>query len=312
MKVLVIVVTYNGAKWIDKCFGSLRNSSLPLDVMVIDNGSTDGTPAIIKSKYPEVEITEPKKNLGFGIANNIGLNHVLNENIDFAFLLNQDAWIQEDTIKKLIDFSTVNPEYGIISPLHLNGSGELIDPKFGFAIANQNFNYFNDLQFNKVSKVYDMTFVNAAVWLLPKKTIQDIGGFNEFYFMYGEDGDYCARVLWNNMKIGIVPHVYAHHARDNFHYKKRSFGKNLKFQIKEWHYWSYEEFLNFNIGFYQGIAKSINRVLVVIVNSTFKRQFSTALGAGLGWFKFIFNLNKAVKDKKTLSARKTHHFLNLP
>jgi N-acetylglucosaminyl-diphospho-decaprenol L-rhamnosyltransferase len=98
VKVVVIIVTYNGAGWIEKCLNSLRNSSLNTDVIVIDNASTDETVSLIENLYPEVELVKRANNLGFGQANNIGLRMALDQNADFVFLLNQDAWIDQDTI----------------------------------------------------------------------------------------------------------------------------------------------------------------------------------------------------------------------
>jgi N-acetylglucosaminyl-diphospho-decaprenol L-rhamnosyltransferase len=122
-----IVVTYNGSKWLDKCFGSLLNSTVSTKIIAIDNKSTDGTPDEIRLKFPSVEVIETGKNLGFGKANNIGLTRALNENADYVFLLNQDAWVEPDTIGKLI--STQSSEYAILSPVHLNGQGDALDSK---------------------------------------------------------------------------------------------------------------------------------------------------------------------------------------
>ena len=120
--VLVIVVTYNAMKWAERCLSSLRNSSVSCDVMVIDNNSTDGTQNFIHTHFPEVELIENKKNLGFGQANNIGLQRVLDENYEYAYLLNQDAWVMPDTLEKLIDISKTHPEYGVLSPMQLKAS----------------------------------------------------------------------------------------------------------------------------------------------------------------------------------------------
>ncbi len=77
MKIKAIIVTYNGLKWIDKCFSSLYKSETPLEIITIDNGSVDGSIDKIKKNFPQVEIIENGKNLGFGKANNIGLSMAL-------------------------------------------------------------------------------------------------------------------------------------------------------------------------------------------------------------------------------------------
>ena len=82
MKVYTIIVTYNGDKWIEKCLRSLRDSTLSLSVLVIDNASTDKTVNIVKEQFPEFQLIETGANLGFGKANNIGLEMALQKNAD--------------------------------------------------------------------------------------------------------------------------------------------------------------------------------------------------------------------------------------
>lgn len=100
-RVLAIIVSYNFVGWMKRCLGSLRCSELPVDVVVIDNFSTDDTVQMIKKNYPEVRLICSNENLGFGRANNIGLRIALEENYDAAFLLNQDAWVEK---KRLVLF----------------------------------------------------------------------------------------------------------------------------------------------------------------------------------------------------------------
>ncbi|WP_373564771.1 glycosyltransferase [Sphingobacterium sp. E70] len=113
-KILTIIVSYNFEPWIHKCLHSLLLSSHPTDILVIDNNSRDHTTCIIKETYPAVRLIESPENLGFGKANNIGLTIALEEDYDYAFLVNQDAWVDQNCIANLIKVNTAN--IGIISP----------------------------------------------------------------------------------------------------------------------------------------------------------------------------------------------------
>ena len=73
MKVLVIIISYNFEQWIDRCLGSLRRSEYPVDILVLDNDSKDKTIERLRTNYPEVRLIENRKNLGFGRANNLGM-----------------------------------------------------------------------------------------------------------------------------------------------------------------------------------------------------------------------------------------------
>lgn len=213
-KTLTIIVTYNGAKWVDQCFGSLRNSSIPIDTIVIDNGSNDNTVSLIKENFPEIEIVETGMNLGFGKANNIGLKKVIKEGYDFAFLLNQDAWIEVDTIEKLIQEAIKNPQNGIISPIHLNGKGDAVDYNFSQYIATAGTpDLFSDLLLNKLKGAYTSSFINAACWLMTKNCVQKVGGFNPLFDHYGEDDNYIQRLHRENLRIRVVTDTYIYHDR---------------------------------------------------------------------------------------------------
>lgn len=209
-KVSVIIVTYNAMKWAERCFYSLRQSSVPLDCIVIDNGSTDGTQDYIRHNFPEVDFVQSPKNLGFGKANNIGIEKAYKNGADFFYLMNQDAWLYEDSIQKLLDAFEKHPkkeEIGILSPMHIDGSGKLLDIFLDKYIAHnfEKTRLISDLYFQSLKPFYELSFINAAHWLLPRKTIETVGGFNPYFFHYGEDVEYINRVQFHQKKLLLVP-----------------------------------------------------------------------------------------------------------
>ena len=101
-RILVIVVTWNSARWLDWCLGSLRSSTVRVDALVVDNASTDGSADYIAQHFPEVELVRSEGTLGFGAANNIGLKLALERGYDYVYLLNSDAWLLPDTLEKML------------------------------------------------------------------------------------------------------------------------------------------------------------------------------------------------------------------
>jgi N-acetylglucosaminyl-diphospho-decaprenol L-rhamnosyltransferase len=211
MKVFVIIVTYNPINWVEKCFESLVNSSIPLHIIVVDNGSTDGGPDLIKNRYFQVEFIQSNENLGFGKANNIGIEKAYKQGADYVFLLNQDAWVDTDTIEKLVETSIIHPEFGILSPMHMNGKGSKLDFGFQRAISKIDLNYRND---DFVSPI-EVPFVNAAIWLISRKCIEVVGGFSPSFFHYSEDDNYIQRLNYHRLKIGILPNIKGYHDRES-------------------------------------------------------------------------------------------------
>lgn len=230
-KVYVIIVTFNGVKWIDRCLDSLRKSDYPVQVIVIDNGSTDGTVERIK-QYKNVELIESDKNLGFGIANNIGIKKALEYDSDYLFLLNQDAWIEPKTIEVLVRIAENNRDFGILSPVHLNGEGSALDYQFSTYIdPDQCPGFISDVYLDNHKEVYTSNSVNAAAWLVRKRVFEDVGLFDEMFFMYGEDDNLIDRAKHHGYKIGISPNTIIYHDREHRPRKKGNIRKNYRQQI---------------------------------------------------------------------------------
>jgi GT2 family glycosyltransferase len=209
-KLYVIIVTYNGKQWYDRCFQSLRQSSIPVQIVVVDNASTDNTVSYIHSEFPEVYLIESKINLGFGQGNNKGLRYALDQGVEYVFLLNQDAWIEPYTLSELIRVHKENTEYGILSPMHLNAKKTSIENGLMHYIADYRIttsNLINDLYFGRTRDIYETQYVNAAAWLLPRKTLETVGGFDPIFFHYGEDDNYMLRIKYHGLKIGICPEI---------------------------------------------------------------------------------------------------------
>lgn len=213
-KILTIIVTYNGLKWINKCIDSIRLSSLQADIYVVDNGSKDDTVIALK-KYTDIFIYENKTNLGFGQANNIGMQYALNNGYDYVFLLNQDTWIEKNTIEILCRIAKKNGDYGILSPMHYFSDEKSLEYFFSSRLAPFYCkNILSDFIVNGVENmndVYSLNFINAAAWFIPIKILKKIGGFSPLFFHYGEDNNFCHRVLFHNFKIGIVPKTKIYH-----------------------------------------------------------------------------------------------------
>ena len=219
MKIFSIIVTYNAMEWLDKCLFSLRQSTIPTIPVIIDNCSTDATISHIKSNYPEVILFEQKQNLGFGKGNNVGIEYAIKEDADFVLLLNQDAWIEKDMIEKLLAHNDYN---SLLSPIHLNGSGEFLDPNFrkNSILNNINNSLVDDLFLQKNKKKYQVEYVNAACWLLPVVVAKKIGGFNPLFFQYGEDNNYLQRLKYHNILVFVIADTFVFHDRKMYGNKK--------------------------------------------------------------------------------------------
>ena len=204
-KISVVVVTYNGEIWIKKNIDSLLKSNYPIDIIVVDNASTDQSIALLK-EYKSIKLIQNKNNLGFGKANNIGINSAINNGADAIFLLNQDTWVFENTIINLAEKLFENPELGIVSPMHYSADETNLDSSFG--------TYYNKFEEETdLNSIRIVPFVNAAAWLVSKECFQKTGYFEPIFNHYGEDRNFCDRVRFHGFKIGIVKDATICHDR---------------------------------------------------------------------------------------------------
>lgn len=214
MKVLVIIVTYNGMKWLQECLSSLRRSTHPVCTIVIDNNSSDGTPQFIAEKFPEVVLVAVKENLGFGQGNNVGLRYAIENGFDYVLLLNQDAYLQPTAIEELL---SVADTQNLFSPLHLNGDGRRLDWFFKESLRMADNELLDDLLIRGGTKpTYEVGEVCAACWFMSIDVLRTVGGFNPLFFHYGEDSNYYTRLQYHGRKTIVVTAARVWHDRGKF------------------------------------------------------------------------------------------------
>ncbi|MEQ3657270.1 MAG: glycosyltransferase [Dokdonia sp.] len=213
MTVHIVIVTYNGMSWLPKCLDSIPDG---MPTIVVDNASTDQTCSYIQKEHPAVHVLAQKENLGFGRANNLGIQKALDEQTDAVFLLNQDAYLQKNSISEIIKTHQAHPEYGVLSPVHFNGSHTLFDRKFAnYMRYDRNKHFVTDAYLGQLKPIYEVPFVNAAAWFIPRSTIEKIGGFDPIFSHYGEDDNYLQRVQYHGLKVGVVAHSTICHDRED-------------------------------------------------------------------------------------------------
>ncbi len=243
MDLSVIIVNYNVRYFLELCLSSVFASTSLIDaeVIVVDNNSTDESCEMIKSKFPSVVLIANKENIGFSKANNIGVKKAKGR---FLCILNPDTIVADDTFKKLIKFSKSKNKLGIVSCKLIDGAGNFLPeskrniPTRSIALkkllgSSKNY-YASDLSNEEVGKV--SVFVGAFMFLEKKLYVQ-VGGFDERYFMYGEDIDFSFSVLnagFDNYYFGktTIIHFKGESTLKDNNYAKRFYGAMKLFYDK--------------------------------------------------------------------------------
>lgn len=228
--IMVLIVTFNGERWIRRCLESVYSSTEAVNVVVVDNASTDRTADVVR-QFSGVRLLEMEKNLGFGQANNRGLRLALDEGMGHVLLLNQDASVHPDTLDRLMAVSRRHPEYGILSPLQYDGAGERLDSRFRRFIANNYPAAFvrqAETAPSALPEVFPVRFVNAAAWLVSRKCLLKTGLFHPLFHHYGEDNNYCSRAAYHGFRTGITPAASVCHDREQAHEPARNLSREVR------------------------------------------------------------------------------------
>jgi GT2 family glycosyltransferase len=209
--VSIIIVSYNGGDFLLNCLNSVLKTDYPnYEIIVVDNGSTDGSIEIIKQKFKKIKIIENGKNLGFSIGNNIGIRSSCG---DYIVLLNQDTIVTKNWLKELVKEAKrhgegfYNPKILLIdNPKLLDSAGNNLHIT---GIAMPRGLYEADRgQYNKFEEI---AYANGTCVLLPKTTLQIVGLLDPVYFAYGEDVDWSWRGRMLGIKSYYVPSATIYH-----------------------------------------------------------------------------------------------------
>ena len=226
MNLSIIIVNYNTKDLLRRCLRSIYDRytvnirRYTIEIIVIDNGSTDGSQGYIKDQILKIKNTNQKskiigifnkRNLGFAKAVNQGIKQSTGE---YILLLNSDIITKQDSIKIMLDFVKKHPEVGVVGGRLLNPDGTIQGSCFYLPAVWRAIKEFwlgaKEISFFKKyapegKKPVEVEAVMGAVFLIPKKVIGKVGLFDEHYFMYFEDLDYCRRVRKSGFKVYYLP-----------------------------------------------------------------------------------------------------------
>lgn len=220
MKLTVIIVSYNVKYFLQQALASIRRaaSGMPVEIIVVDNASADGSAAMVRSRFPEVTLIENKTNRGFAAANNQGIRIAKGE---YVLLLNPDTLLQEDTLEKTVHFMDTHPDAGALGVKMIDGKGlflpeskrSLPTPKvaffkmFGLSALFPKSKLFGryHLGYLNEDETYEVEVLSGAFMLIRKKALDEVGLLDETFFMYGEDIDLSCRIIKAGYKNYYFP-----------------------------------------------------------------------------------------------------------
>ncbi len=224
-KVTIIITTFNSSNIIRFCLNKINLTKY--NVIIVDNASTDNTVNIIKSNFQEVEVVQNKKNIGYGRGCNVALRII---DTEYCLILNPDAFVFEDDIKKIIDFLDNNIQVALASPLLLNSypaqKNDILEQLL--VVKSNTIKDYN----NYVSVKY----VIGAIMFLRLSFFKKHGFFDEEIFLYYEDDEICYKTIKNNKECAILTDIYGYHIGHG------SSGNSLRILYKRFWHHSFSKF----------------------------------------------------------------------
>lgn len=230
--VFLIILNFNSGSVMTECLESVRNldtQGINLKVIVVDNASTDNSLLSINElTSSRVKIIKNQENLGFAGGNNVGIHDALASNADWVFLLNQDTEIARKALVRLIEAAKKTPKAGILAPKIYFAEGyEFHQDRYRKEERGKVFWYAGGLmdwqnvisQHRGVDEVdrgqYDQVeatdFISGCAMLIKREVLEKIRGFDEKYFLYYEDADFCQRAKEAGFKLFFVPQAKVWH-----------------------------------------------------------------------------------------------------
>jgi len=244
----VIIVSFNSEHIIHRCISSIDKE---IEIVVVDNSKNKKFKNDIENKYKNVKCILSDKNIGMGAGNNLGIKNIYK---DFALILNPDVILEKNTINEIIIASKKIDNFGVIAPI----SDKKDYPNY--KLYKNESNKFNQTDPFKVKSV------DGYSMLLNLKRLRKLRNFNFFdenFFLYLENDDFCKRLRSNNENIFIVPNAKIHH------FGGEAVDPKYKYEIelsRNWHWmWSKFYFNKKHYGYFAATIKIFNNLISAMI-----------------------------------------------
>lgn len=205
-RLAILIVSYNSRSDLETVLRSLTETAptVPHEIVVVDNASTDSTPAYIRERWPGVRLIASESNLGFAQANNLGIRNTSSE---LVLLVNPDTIVSGSDVDRLVSVLESQPDVAVVGPRIVDGAGRA-ELSFGAMISpwaelrQKILVRGNDRGVSPITAIVDrmtrrtrrVDWVSGACLLIRRQDLDQVGGFDPRFFMYAEDVDLCAAV----------------------------------------------------------------------------------------------------------------------
>ncbi|HHT9118921.1 MAG TPA: glycosyltransferase family 2 protein [Candidatus Hypogeohydataceae bacterium YC41] len=290
----VIIVNWNTRNLLQDCLESLyKNTKVPFDLYVVDNASTDGSPDMVKTRFPQARLILNKENLGFAPANNRVLDDIYTP---FVLILNPDTILIEGAVEGMLDFLKASPDAAVVAPQYLNEDGTKQNSFDNFpSIATELLNksllrallpaWFPSKRCTYKEPLEVESVIGAAM-MLRQEAFRQVGFFDRDYFLYLDESDLCFRLKKAGWRCFHLPYLQIYHLGGGSKKKARA-------EATIEYYRSLYKFFRKNRGWFPYILLRVFKPLRIFLS-----LILSALGTLL-----TFGLNEKFKEKLLIRVK---------
>jgi len=209
-KVFIVILNYNGRDVIKKCLSSVFKTNYPnFEVVIVDNNSNDDSFEIAKSNFSKANFIRNEENLGFATGNNVGIRFSLERMADYVLLLNNDTEVEPDFLEKLVEVGEKEEKAGVLGPVIFNGGNKQV--WFSKGIINWMTMKSEHSRKIETQDYYESDYITGCAMLVKAEVFKEIGLFDEDFFLYWEDADFCLRAKRTGFKILVITASWVYH-----------------------------------------------------------------------------------------------------
>lgn len=302
-KVTILIPNYNGKKWLNQLLPTIKEVTYKnLEVLIVNNGSTDDSAEFLKNNYPQFKVLEIKKNRGYAGANNLGVKKATGEYILF---LNNDTQVTADFLEPLVEKIENDRTIGAVQPQIRNmvnkNAIDSIGSFFTFTGFLYHYGYFQNHKEKQYQKELSVYSVKGACYLMRRKDYLDLGGIDESFVTYVEESDLCHRILLYGKRIIYVPQSVVYHFG----------GGDMSIMTKS-EIVIFRSFRNRFVSYIKNL--SLKKLLLVlpihfllcellIFMSLLRGKFKQAIASQIGVLGWILSLSTILKKRRYIQSR---------